>query len=261
MSRLVTFAAMSTASFLVFSLGSSSAHAKSVKEAYEAYEKGQYEDAAKGFLEAEVDHPDNLQYAYNRAVSQYKQGDYKSAKEGFSKSAGSENSVLSLKSLFNLANTQVALGELEDAAKSYEKLLSANPKDHEARENLEWVKKKLEEKKQKQDQKKSDKNDQKQKQDQKDQQQNQDQKQDQNKEEEQKAQQNNQKENKEQNADEQKSQQEPAAQNSQEDQRQQQNQPMNKAEAEKLLRSIDEKVPRYQLKAEKRVHDHNGKDW
>ena len=234
---------------------------KSIRDAYDAYSQGKFDEASKGFLEAEIDHPDDLEYTYNRAVSQFKSGDFKGAKEGFAKATNSEKQDLAQKSLFNLGNAQVELNELKEAVKSYEKLLEMNANDHEARENLAWVKKKLEEQKQQEQQKNDDKKDQNKdnNKDQKQQKQDQ-QKQDQQKQQEEQKQQDQQKEQDKQNTESQKSQEEKTQeQKAQEDKAQMM--PMDKAEAEKLLRAIEDKVPQYRLKSDKNMHEHNGKDW
>lgn len=255
------------------------AFGKSIRDAYEAYGEGKFDEASKGFLEAEIDDPDQLEYTYNRAVSQFKAGNFKGAKEGFAKSANSENSDLAQKSLFNLGNTQVELNELEDAVKSYEKLLEMNANDREARENLEWVKKKLQEQKQQDQQKKDDKKEDNKDQQKDENQQKQDQqKQDQNKkqdqqkqEEQQKQEQQKQDQNKteeqqkqdQQKQDQQKQEEQKAESAKAGEQKEQKPEPekMDKAEAEKLLRAIEDKVPQYRLKSEKNMHEHNGRDW
>jgi Ca-activated chloride channel family protein len=141
-------------------LSPQAAKAGDAREGQKAYEHKDYKTASDKFMSAEIKEPDELVHAYNRGVSQYFDKKYKEAAEAFSKSAQSQDKTLAGKSYYNLGNTQVSEGNLEEAVKAYEKALEINPQDKEAQENLEWVKKKVEEQKnKKEDEKKDDKKD------------------------------------------------------------------------------------------------------
>ena len=162
--------------------GASKALASDPKSAHEAFSAGKYGTAAKEFLDAEIDSPEEPGHAYNRAVSQYKDGKFAEAAEGFTKAAAkSTDQRLVERAMFNLGNARVGEGKLDDAIAAYEAALQIDPQDQAARENLEYVKK-LKDQKQNQDQNQDKNNDQNKDQNQnKDQQQNQDQNQDKNK--------------------------------------------------------------------------------
>ena len=131
-----------------------------LKEAEEAYKKEDYTKASKNYLDAEVEQPQALKHAYNRALSQYQEQKIEEAEQGFAKAAQSQDPILAQQSLYNLGNTRVLKGDLEGALQAYEQALKHKPKDPETIANKEWVSKLLEkkqqEKQQQQDNKKQD---------------------------------------------------------------------------------------------------------
>jgi Ca-activated chloride channel family protein len=114
--------------------------AANLEGAHEAFKGGEFDKAAEGFLQAELESPKNLDHAYNRAVSQYKAKDYEGAVEGFKRAAKSTDEQLAKNSLFNLGNTHVQAGSYDEAIAAYEELLSRSPEDDQAKENLAYAK-------------------------------------------------------------------------------------------------------------------------
>ncbi len=147
--------------------GGGRAEAGTLKDAHEAFEEGQYDKAAEGFLGAEAEHPDDPELSYNRAVSQFKQGKLEEAARGFDKAAKAPAAELKQRSLYNLGNSYAGQQKFDEAIKSYEEALKLTPEDKEAKDNLAAVKKLKEQKQQQQQQQKQDKQKQDQKQDQK----------------------------------------------------------------------------------------------
>lgn len=129
------------------------------------YKKGKYDEARKGFLERSIEDPKNPRWKYNLGNSEYKAKDYAAAERSYQDLLKTGDSKYQFKTLYNLGNTAYYQDHLEDAVGFFEKALAINPKDEDARHNLEFVKKKLEEKKQQQkdqqknDEKKDDKKD------------------------------------------------------------------------------------------------------
>ncbi|MBM4253093.1 MAG: VWA domain-containing protein [Deltaproteobacteria bacterium] len=78
---------------------------------------------------------------YNQSVARYRKGDFAGAARGFAAASDSTDQALAERALFNLGNTQVELGKLDEAIKAYENALALDPKDQEAKDNLEYVKK------------------------------------------------------------------------------------------------------------------------
>ncbi len=190
------------------------------------YQAGNYDKAMQEFSERLKSSPDSVKLQYNAGAAAYKMGDYGKAVEHFTKAILAEDNKLREESLYNLGNSLVRRGEAakgndekkadwKNAIQHYTEALKVDPKDKQAEENREIVKKMLEDlekqEKQQQDQQKKDQ----QKQDQKD-------KKDQNKD--QQQQQQNQQQ-KDQNKDQQ---QQKDQQNQQQQQQQQQNQDQKK---------------------------------
>lgn len=153
-------------------LSPSTGFAASLGAAHKYYEQKDYEKAAKEFSEVEQEQPDNPDITYNRAVSQFRNGDFNGAAEGFGRSAGSDRTELQEKSWYNLGNSFANMQKFSEAINSYENALKINPENKKATENLALMKKLLEEQKKQPkqpDQNKDKNNDEKKEQDQQDQ--------------------------------------------------------------------------------------------
>jgi Ca-activated chloride channel family protein len=167
----------------------------------DAYRGGKFEDAYSQFQEALKSHPqsraeDKLQFDSGAAA--YKLKDYSKALESFSQALLSEETALQSKGHYNLGNTLYQRGEAQksddkklsnwtNALDHYEQTLKLDPQNKEAKDNYDYVKRKIDELKnkkqqqpspspspqQKNKQDKQNKQDQKQDQQQKQQQQNQ----------------------------------------------------------------------------------------
>jgi Ca-activated chloride channel homolog len=125
----------------------------------EAYYDGKFEDAYSHFQETLKAHPqsraeDKLQFDSGAAA--YKLKDYSKALESFSQALLSRDTGLQSKSHYNLGNTLYQRGEAEksdekklsawtNALDHYEQTLKVEPENKEAKENYEYVKKKIEE--------------------------------------------------------------------------------------------------------------------
>jgi Ca-activated chloride channel family protein len=109
------------------------------QQAQQAYKKQDYAKAAEQF-----ENPDW------KAAAQYKAGDYDKALENL-KNSKTESSA------YNQGNALAKTGQLEEAIKAYEKALSSNPNDSDAKYNKDLVEKELEKQKQQEQQKKDDK--------------------------------------------------------------------------------------------------------
>lgn len=120
--------------------------------------------------------PENRPHLYNEGVTAYRSNEFATAMQGFEQALSSPDRVLQERAFYNLGNACYRLGEAqqpqakelwERAIKSYESALALDPKDADAKFNLDFVKKKLEElQKQQQQQQQQQKDQQDQKQDQ-----------------------------------------------------------------------------------------------
>ena len=139
------------------------AHATDTRDGISAYEKGDFEQALKHFTDAQLNAPDRAEMLYNVADAYYKTGNFDAAAEHYKQVLETDDPELKRKALFNLGNAEFRRGKARDAIGHYEAALSIAPDDRQTMENLEFVKKALEQQKQQQsdaDQKDGDKNDQ-----------------------------------------------------------------------------------------------------
>ena len=164
----------------------------------DAYHSGKFEDAYGQFQQTLKTHPesraeDKLQFDSGAAA--YKLKDYSKAMESFSQALLSQDIGLQSKGHYNLGNTLYQRGETQksddkklsdwtNALNHYEQTLKLDPQNKDAKDNYDYVKKKIEELKnkkqsqpspspspqQKNDQNKQDKQDKQQQQNQQDQQ-------------------------------------------------------------------------------------------
>ncbi|BCD67560.1 VWA domain-containing protein [Nitratiruptor sp. YY09-18] len=156
---------------------------KVIKEAKDAYKRGNYKEAARllGQIAKEKGSPQSY---YDYANALYKNKEYKRAIENYNR-VQTENKELEFKKLYNLGNSYFMLQNYQKAIEMYQKALAIKD-DEDARYNLELAKKMLKKKQQQSNkQKQNQQKQQKQQHNQNNQQKNQQQKQ---KEEEQKQQ-------------------------------------------------------------------------
>ncbi|WP_022668144.1 vWA domain-containing protein [Desulfospira joergensenii] len=124
--------------------------ASAVQQGIQAFDSGDFKTAKKHFIDAQLENPDDPRLYYNIGTAAYMDQEYEQAEKNFAQAAQSPDPELSHNARFNLANTRYRMGKLEEAAREYEEILKAFPGDKEARENLEFVKEKLEEQKEQQ---------------------------------------------------------------------------------------------------------------
>jgi len=131
-----------------------------------AYQQGKFEDAYKEFQDTLKSHPqshaeDELQFDSGTAA--YKLKDYNKAMESFSQALLTPDTSLQTKGHYNLGNTLYQRGEMEksddkklsdwtNALDHYEQTLKLNPQNKEAKDNYEYVKRKIDELKNKKEQ-------------------------------------------------------------------------------------------------------------
>jgi len=159
----------------------------------DAYRDGKFEDAYSQFQQTLKTHPesraeDKLQFDSGAAA--YKLKDYSKAMESFSQALLSQDIGLQSKGHYNLGNTLYQRGETEksdvkklsdwtNALDHYEQTLKLDPQNKEAKDNYDYVKRKIEELKNKKQQQQPSPSPSPQQKDKQDKQNKQDQKQDQ----------------------------------------------------------------------------------
>src|SRR6516162_4392571 len=124
-----------------------------------AYQQGKFEDAYKEFQDTLKSHPqsraeDELQFDSGTAA--YKLKDYNKALESFSQALLTPDTGLQSKGHYNLGNTLYQHGEMQknddkklsdwtNALDHYEQTLKLDPQNKEAKDNYEYVKRKIDE--------------------------------------------------------------------------------------------------------------------
>ncbi len=135
--------------------------ANPLKEGIDAYNQGDYNKALKLFIDAQLDHPDNPDILYNIGNAYYQTGDFESAAKSYREAIKSQNKQLQEKAYYNLGNADFRKNRYDEAVKNYEEALKLNPDDSQANQNLEFVKKVIEQVKEQEKQKQQQKDDQK----------------------------------------------------------------------------------------------------
>ncbi len=135
--------------------------ANDTRDGIQAYEEGDFEQALKHFTDAQLNAPDKPESLYNVADAYYKTGNFDAAVEHYKKVLEIDDNELKQKALYNLGNAEFRRGDAKTAIGHYEAALSIDPDDRLTKENMEFVKKALEQQQQQKsgdDQKKQDPN-------------------------------------------------------------------------------------------------------
>jgi Ca-activated chloride channel family protein len=115
------------------------------------YRQGRYEDAEKAYAKADMDHPKDIRFRYNRGCAAFQNGQYKEADAAFSsvmRRAKDDN--VRFRAAYNLGNTAYKQEDYASAAEYFKAALTANPASEDARYNLELSLRTIEKMKQKQ---------------------------------------------------------------------------------------------------------------
>jgi Ca-activated chloride channel family protein len=113
------------------------------------YSKGKYEDALKMYKKAQVEAPQRGITDFNIGCAQYKNKDFSKAIKSFKKvtaSLGKER--MKTKAYYNLGNSLFRKGDLVGAIEMYKEALRRKPDFLEAKINLEFVQKMINQRKQ-----------------------------------------------------------------------------------------------------------------
>ncbi len=124
------------------------------KEGNKLYKEGKIDEALSKWRDAQIENPDSNKLHYNIGNGLHEQKKYENAFKEYEKSLNSKDSELQHKAYYNMGNTRYRMGKLLEAIEDYKKCLDINPKDEDAKYNIEFIKKKLEEQKKQESQQK-----------------------------------------------------------------------------------------------------------
>ncbi len=224
-------------------------YADAVRKGNKAFAEKDFATALDKYREAEADRPTSPEIDYNLGGALFEQGKYEEAVERFTHALNTTDPRLAASAQFNLGNTHYRMQDYLKAIQAYEESLKLNPKDVDAKFNLELARKMLKENAKGENQKQNNQ----QQQDQ--QQQQQQQKDQQDKDDKDKQQQQQPSDQQDQNKDQQKQDQQQAQAKDQKK--------MSKEDAERILNALrdNEKDTQKKLKRQLQTNGYNGKDW
>ncbi len=105
------------------------------------YREKKYQSALKLYQTAKVKNPESPAIRYDLGTTQYQLNQYQEAGKELEKAAADSaaHPELQAKALYNYGNTQYRLGNFQKAIEAYQKTLELNPKDVDAKYNLEFL--------------------------------------------------------------------------------------------------------------------------
>lgn len=101
------------------------------------YHNQAYEKAMQSYTEAQIEDPDSLILHYNLGNVLYQQGAYETAIAEFEQVVSADDPVLAALAYYNLGNACFRLKKYDTAIEHYKNALLANPRDEDAKFNLE----------------------------------------------------------------------------------------------------------------------------
>jgi Ca-activated chloride channel family protein len=106
---------------------------------WDAYQAGAWSQALQGFVDQQVERPEDPAAALNVGSAHYRLGEWAEAQQAFTEAALAADPALSEQAFYNLGNTAYRQGRLEEAVELYKKALELDPEDGDAKFNLEFV--------------------------------------------------------------------------------------------------------------------------
>ena len=119
--------------------------ARKNKQGAKLYNEHRIDEALSKWRDAQIDSPDRKELHYNIGNALHEQKKYEEAFKEYEKSLDAKKDELKSKTYYNMGNTHYRIGKLPEAIKDYEKSLEIDPDDEDAKYNIEFIKKKMQE--------------------------------------------------------------------------------------------------------------------
>ncbi len=110
---------------------------------WNAYQAGAYDRALQGFIERQVENPEEPVLALAVGSSRYQLNDFAAADKEFARAALAADPGTRQRALYNLGNSAYRQGRLEEAVELYKAALEVDPDDEDAKFNLEFVREEI----------------------------------------------------------------------------------------------------------------------
>lgn len=108
-----------------------------------SYNEKHYETALEAYRKAQIKSPDTPEVRYNLGTTLYQLDQFQEAETQLQQAlANSKTNDLKATAWYNFGNTQYRLGNFDKATEAYKETLKLNPKDKDAKYNLEVLQKK-----------------------------------------------------------------------------------------------------------------------
>ena len=128
----------------------SQAGREKVLEGNRNYSDGNYDKALELYREALEENPDSPAIRFNLGDAQFKKEEMEDAADSFSRALQSEDPGIKSRAQYNLGNSLYRQGKLQESLSAYREALKVAPGDRDAKHNLEFVLKQLQEQQQQQ---------------------------------------------------------------------------------------------------------------
>ncbi|HVP57454.1 MAG TPA: tetratricopeptide repeat protein [bacterium] len=111
----------------------------SIAKGNKYYDKGQPDKALEEYRKATGEDSSNAVARFNAGDALYKMGKFKDGASEFTRTASSSGDSVAAMSYYNLGNTAFKSGDYRAAAEAYKRSLLVNPDDKDAKFNLEYA--------------------------------------------------------------------------------------------------------------------------
>ncbi len=128
----------------------SQAGREKVLEGNRNYSDGDYDKALELYREALEESPESPAIRFNLGDAQFKKEEMEEAADSFSRALQSEDPGIKSRAQYNLGNSLYRQGKLQESLSAYREALKVAPGDRDAKHNLEFVLKQLQEQQQQQ---------------------------------------------------------------------------------------------------------------